>query len=1652
MAETAEAGRVLQSLSVVLVANAVPLMEAFGLADRAARQLAWRMRAVAGNVKASAATMAMAAAGGAYVIARAFANAIAPVVQFEYNLAHAMTMLQGTGMVFQAWRRQMAQGVLDLAVQFGEGTRTLLKGLYDILSSLIPPADAMTTLAAAALAARAGFIETSLSAQLLTGILRSFGTEAGDVYDIVGKLFVAVRRGRFEFSELAQRLGRALPVWASAGLSLDELLATMMTLTRAGMRMSQAVTSTIQSVRNFMLPTRRAVAAVARWRGELAASGDVVRALAFDLDLATLRKQGYIKTIAQMNFLLPEEVAQFFSNIRALRAVSIMHRRYRDALEDLAAQQEAYNAVQEAANKALETTQVQMQRLSQAINALRVRALMPTNRFIGRIVGAIADVIAGFSRLPGIVNGTVAVFAGFVAVGLTAVGVIKMIATAFSILGVNVRVAASRLAVLGAMFAALHIVDYVGQLEGLNEQLKILLQGLVAAGSAAYTVRSALIMLGRGALGAKGALVAMAAIVTVTLIRMASWWLKNTEWGQTFGKFIVRLFRYIIPKPIRDFFGLIGRGLSAAWRAIKNFFSAATRATNEYRRSQELLRDATEALNDIERMRREGLITESDLTWQLIHALEVLKQHNYDAAKAVQELDQSTLSAIVRFRNLALTTRTARAELTKLREDFRTLGLELPSDVEAAAAGAVVALMRIQQVGRETADVIRQRLGAILEGFPERWREQGDSAQRAAQDVQSAMTRLTQRARRDVETLRQTILQALDMLQEELGQLPDNLQSLQQNFHQLSTMTDEDLRKYVVETLWYITENAEDVSENTRRTLTQLMYDISESSEVNLTQLAKFWQASRDEMVRSAAVGREGWQRFMDFLNAATMSSRDMFQTFASEIWNWVRMRFGKQIPDEWNALYARMLMTLQTSGEEAQDIVRGLYTQLHRDLGRLPLELETSLREFAFKTTYTSEQVRKWMIENVFPKIYDAYIKLGKQIPSTLQTAIESLAGMSLETLIAIERVRRGLKAVGETSRLAGDEVVELVKYLDALQSRFAREPSTVIEWYLRTFFPKFRQAMNALRKDAPEVAQQIERLNKSITGLSWEQLEAFVDFTIDIPRKTQLAVEQAVTHFRRIAEAKVPIDVLVQAYNKLVEALHKAGVTAETLRDTLRQLGLEHYYLIDQFLSMYDEALQRIGLENEQQLNESLQRLTEYYAQIEILANKYIEDEQLREQFLKYLLQKFSEDRVGIWEQYYDKQSELIQQSGKPFEQRVREELHVYRQYLEEKYANIQDEYTRELLVARDLKAKRIALYQDELKRVPQFYRRWLDLRLEMLKLQGASEEELHREKWQWILKYERTGLNALRYAWYRYASDAGDAFDILQNAAVRVLNTIERDVLRPMLERMLGLEEKMSKTQIELTRARMEDQKEQLLRQYEEGQISYERYLLEIRALDEQFAAETKGRYKNLKEVLTDVWTGVRRVAVDALINIVKTARWSSIKTAAQTLWSSIKQIWSHIYTAAAAVFKWLVTKLGPWGIAAGIASAAGLILLARKTFVEGLKSKVRGLQKGGVVLGETVATLGEKGPELVLPLRKVAGRLQLTGEALRELQPATTRAQEVNITFEGDVIDFSGSLPMIDDTAVVDRIYRNVWLPARKRRVAAVRQVLSKELMT
>ena len=33
MAETAEAGRVLQSLSVVLVANAVPLMEAFGLAD-----------------------------------------------------------------------------------------------------------------------------------------------------------------------------------------------------------------------------------------------------------------------------------------------------------------------------------------------------------------------------------------------------------------------------------------------------------------------------------------------------------------------------------------------------------------------------------------------------------------------------------------------------------------------------------------------------------------------------------------------------------------------------------------------------------------------------------------------------------------------------------------------------------------------------------------------------------------------------------------------------------------------------------------------------------------------------------------------------------------------------------------------------------------------------------------------------------------------------------------------------------------------------------------------------------------------------------------------------------------------------------------------------------------------------------------------------------------------------------------------------------------------------------------------------------------------------------------------------------------------------------------------------------------------------------
>ena len=94
--------------------------------------------------------------------------------------------------------------------------------------------------------------DTAAAADAITTILNSYQLSASQATAVSDKLFATVKRGKLTFSELAGSIGKVSAVAAIAGLSLDELLATIATITRQGIRSDQAMTAIVGVIRTFI--------------------------------------------------------------------------------------------------------------------------------------------------------------------------------------------------------------------------------------------------------------------------------------------------------------------------------------------------------------------------------------------------------------------------------------------------------------------------------------------------------------------------------------------------------------------------------------------------------------------------------------------------------------------------------------------------------------------------------------------------------------------------------------------------------------------------------------------------------------------------------------------------------------------------------------------------------------------------------------------------------------------------------------------------------------------------------------------------------------------------------------------------------------------------------------------------------------------------------------------------------------------------------------------------------------------------------------------------------------------------------------------------------------------------------------------------------
>ena len=166
---------------------------------------------------------------GVGAIAGAIATVTTSVVDFEREMANVNTLLgKGSAGQFAALREQL----LALPPALGDAT-TLAKGLYSALSAGVDAGQAVGFVATAAKAAKAGMAELSVATDALATVLQGYKLDAGEATRVSDLMFQTVNVGKGTFQEFSRAFATVAPIASTMGINLEELSATLGTLSFA---------------------------------------------------------------------------------------------------------------------------------------------------------------------------------------------------------------------------------------------------------------------------------------------------------------------------------------------------------------------------------------------------------------------------------------------------------------------------------------------------------------------------------------------------------------------------------------------------------------------------------------------------------------------------------------------------------------------------------------------------------------------------------------------------------------------------------------------------------------------------------------------------------------------------------------------------------------------------------------------------------------------------------------------------------------------------------------------------------------------------------------------------------------------------------------------------------------------------------------------------------------------------------------------------------------------------------------------------------------------------------------------------------------------------------------------------------------------------
>lgn len=267
--------------------------------------------------------------------------------------------------------------VLQVSDATGFAATEIAAAEYQAISAGVATADAAELVEKAGKAAKAGMSDVTTVIEGSTSIINAWGISAADTESVFDKLLKTQQRGKTTIGELAAGIGQVTGLAPQLGITLDEVLASVATLTLSGVSASTAMTGLKGVMSAIIKPTAEAREEAAR--------------LGIQFDAAAVEAMGFTEFLAMVMEATggdAESLAKLFGSVDALSQIMLLGgasaETYADILNDLGNSAGTLDTMFDA------RTSSAAERFSAALNRINNAAIS-----FGQSLAPMIDVAAG---------------------------------------------------------------------------------------------------------------------------------------------------------------------------------------------------------------------------------------------------------------------------------------------------------------------------------------------------------------------------------------------------------------------------------------------------------------------------------------------------------------------------------------------------------------------------------------------------------------------------------------------------------------------------------------------------------------------------------------------------------------------------------------------------------------------------------------------------------------------------------------------------------------------------------------------------------------------------------------------------------------------------------------------------------------------------------------------------------------------------------------------------------------------------------------------------------------------------------------------------------------------------------------------------------